>query len=631
MGWFALPGQSLAQPEAEHVESVMGTAESDAFATHLTTALEAFEARDFAKALENFDRAIALGRAPGELATLHFNAGVCAFELGRFSEAEQRFETAADLDTEDADSARVHAGFAALRAGALERAASHANAVSPTGREQPLARELAKEIADAHAAHRRQMALDSLRAAFASLSRDDYDAAERELTRTQSLATTLTASERGDLHYALARVAEKRGRAEQALTHLQVALASQPEACELHRYEGRLLERAGRIDDAVASQRRALACAKTSEEAELAQDDIDALHPLGPSGFRGYAELSTGYDSNAAQSGTARGLDTANPGAMFVDPSATSPVIPSALLGLDGRLAFYHRLAFDWALVPRFSTANLMLLETTVRGSSLSVQELALGLAHAPTMTTRVELYVGGAELTSDVPPFSPLSEEGFVGAEAELRPVPGWALWAGSRFTGVEGTASAPSLTGFRIESDLGVRHFTRALSAALRARLSWNSAGVVTVGGNPMDFDCEFGFSRFSDDCDPLSFDVPASYLAPALELQLGYWLSDYLRVAGSAGVQYRHYLAPTRAYREPMSVLVAEKTRQDLAFETAIELRVFPWTDFDAYAFARESARFNVSNMRPDPDDPDHRFDYEDRNYTQFVTTVGVGAAF
>jgi hypothetical protein len=42
-----------------------------------------------------------------------------------------------------------------------------------------------------------------------------------------------------------------------------------------------------------------------------------------------------------------------------------------------------------------------------------------------------------------------------------------------------------------------------------------------------------------------------------------------------------------------------------------------------------FAEQSLLVSISNLEPDLADPAHRFDYEDRNYVQFVSRLGARA--
>lgn len=627
----AAPTGLSAEPDGPATDANTTAADPAEFERALGAALRAFEAAEHQRALDEFDRAIGLTDDPAELSTLHFNAAVCAYELGHFEDAERRFARAAELGTDDRDAARLHAGFAALNALSLERAEHHLRRVSPSNRTLQLAAELGAAIETERARRAREQALTALRAAFAALQRGEYDAAAQQLERAESLQDSLGPQERGDLAYGQARVAEERVELRAALSHLRRARMLLPAACELHGYEARLLERLDEVDAAVASQRRALGCATTREQRERAEKALDALQPLGPSGFRGGAEVGMGYDSNAAQSGTAQGLDTANPGGAAFDSGAASPIIPSALTSLEGRVGYHHRLDFRWELVPRLSSANLILLNDSVRASSITVQELALGLGHAPSMRTRVEVHVGAAVLTRDMPAVAPLQHERFVGGEAAYTPSRDWSLWTRARFTDVVGIGDAAWVTGFRLDAEFGAHAVAGDFALGTRARLLWNSAGVATWTSALERFGCTNGFAPFRQDCDLLLFSVPASYLAPGLDVEAAYWPSQALRLSGSVGVQYRHYLASARVQRMPEAVLLSEKARRDLLLEPTLEARVFPWANVNVYAFFRESARLNSSNMQPDVSDPNHRFDYEDRNYSQYLSLLGVGATY
>jgi tetratricopeptide (TPR) repeat protein len=97
-----------------------------------------------AEALEAFDRSRDGADSP---AAWHFNRGACLYELQRNGEAEAAFLLAAD-DAEFAPLALVNAGFAALDAGAQERAAALAGRarVAATAASLPLVEELEQAV-----------------------------------------------------------------------------------------------------------------------------------------------------------------------------------------------------------------------------------------------------------------------------------------------------------------------------------------------------------------------------------------------------------------------------------------------------------------------------------------------------
>jgi tetratricopeptide (TPR) repeat protein len=91
--------------------------------------LARFRAGRPAEALEALEAAALAEDAPPR-AAWSFNRGACLYALGRFEEAEGAFAQAEE-DPELAQAARVNAGFAALDAGAPERAARWADRAAP--------------------------------------------------------------------------------------------------------------------------------------------------------------------------------------------------------------------------------------------------------------------------------------------------------------------------------------------------------------------------------------------------------------------------------------------------------------------------------------------------------------------
>ena len=72
-------------------------------------------------------------------------------------------------------------------------------------------------------------------------------------------------------------------------------------------------------------------------------------------------------------------------------------------------------------------------------------------------------------------------------------------------------------------------------------------------------------------------------------------------------------------------------AEKRRKDLRLRG----RAGAELDFDEEGAFRATLDYtlldSISNMDPDPDDPEHEYDYADRNFVQQVVEVGVQASF
>jgi tetratricopeptide (TPR) repeat protein len=129
-------------PRAERLALEAGAPPS-AEALYLT-GLARFRDGRPAEALEAFDRSREGADSP---AAWHFNRGACLYELKRNVEAEAEFLLAAD-EAEFAPLALVNAGFAALDAGATERAATLAGRAraAATAASLPLVEELEQAI-----------------------------------------------------------------------------------------------------------------------------------------------------------------------------------------------------------------------------------------------------------------------------------------------------------------------------------------------------------------------------------------------------------------------------------------------------------------------------------------------------
>ncbi|BDG02268.1 hypothetical protein [Anaeromyxobacter oryzae] len=114
-----------------------------------------------AEALDAIDRAGSGADAP---AAFHHNRAACLYELARYAEAESEYLRAADLDPALASVALVNAGFAALEAGAVDRArgdAARARAVA-TGAALDLVADLERQLPAAGGASTAPVAGDAI-------------------------------------------------------------------------------------------------------------------------------------------------------------------------------------------------------------------------------------------------------------------------------------------------------------------------------------------------------------------------------------------------------------------------------------------------------------------------------------
>ncbi|MFT3914660.1 MAG: hypothetical protein QM704_11240 [Anaeromyxobacteraceae bacterium] len=211
-----------------------------------------------AEALDALDRAGPEGDAPGPWS---YNRGACLLDLGRPEEAERAFVAAAEADRALAPVALVNAGFAALDAGALDRATAHAAAArhAAEGPGADLVGELERGVAEAAAAR-----------------------------ATAAYAAGLAAFDRGDF-------VEARGR-------FVAAAELAPKDGKSRLMAGASALRRGERDAGEADVRRALELGLAAEDARVALAYLQ--RPAAEGAWSALASAEAGWDSNALQTGT---------------------------------------------------------------------------------------------------------------------------------------------------------------------------------------------------------------------------------------------------------------------------------------------------------------------------------------
>jgi len=166
---------------AERLALAAATPPHEAAALYLV-GVARFRAGRPAEALQALDRAGPEGDAPGPW---HYNRGACLLDLERPEEAERAFLAAAQADRALAAVALVNAGFAALDAGALDRARAHAAAAraAAEGPGADLVRDLERGVAEAAAAR----AAAEYAAGLAAFDRGAFEEARRRFVAAAEL------------------------------------------------------------------------------------------------------------------------------------------------------------------------------------------------------------------------------------------------------------------------------------------------------------------------------------------------------------------------------------------------------------------------------------------------------------
>jgi hypothetical protein len=114
----------------------------------------------------------------------------------------------------------------------------------------------------------------------------------------------------------------------------------------------------------------------------------------------------------------------------------------------------------------------------------------------------------------------------------------------------------------------------------------------------------------------------------MAPQLLGQLDWSLTQRWLLQAQVGVEFRHYLDKSALSTRLGVVPESRKRRRDFRSELTVRGNYI----IGSFAlFLEQSALSSISNLQPDLSDPEHRFDYEDRNYLQFVSQLGVRGEF
>jgi hypothetical protein len=332
-------------------------------------------------------------------------------------------------------------------------------------------------------------------------------------------------------------------------------------------------------------------------------------YPLPPSGVALYASLSGGYDNNALQSGKASASDE----------SPLAPQTGSAFMAFLGELSHTWRLGTRTALTPYYSGDFLALTDSSVRELSLQGHELGVRGTLAPSTTTAIRVTAAGSYLVSGLDALEPFAWELALGSRLELRHGEHFRtrfdVWARPTF----GLSGNDALDGGRYDASGSERYRTERFDLTVDARLRYLRAGTQRLALDPSAVAV----------CDPdcTEYSIPGSYVAPSLGLEAGFEVVERLRLSAGARGELRRYLEP--------AVITGFPETERLRRDARLRVRGGAELELDEAGTFRVSADYtfttNHSNIAYDPDDPEHAFDYDDRNFDQHVVELGLAVMF
>ena len=468
--------------------------------------LARFRAGRAEAALQLIERA-ALAADPPARGLWDFNRAACLYELGRYGEAEAAFLEAARREPSVAAAALANAGFAALDAGAVERA-----------------RALAARARSAAQGAALALVSDLERAAAATTPAVATAATTSTTTTPPSPAAAAAAEHEAGL------VAWDLGDGAEARRRFERAAALDPTSARSLIMAGAAAGRQGDLAAARATLQRALAGPLDEADRRLALDHLDAATPGLASrgaGWSGSLRLGGGADGNVLQSG-AGGGDRA---------STATGEVSSALLSAAGGVAWRARLAPDLHLELAWGFDQLAYLASQAEDASL--QQHLLGAA--------LERTAGRLRLGLAVTGQLSLAGRRDVRLEQWGAGAGGWAAFdwtdAASTRLDLEWTGRAAPraefsyLRGGRLEAVLSQALHAGPALVTLGARARDDRLGTLTQASALLPpAVCDFGCTQ--------RYVIPFAYRSAALTLAIQALVGRRLTLTLSGGYERRRY---------------------------------------------------------------------------------------
>lgn len=573
-------------PEAERLALAAARPPRTGAALYLA-GLARFRSGHPAAALTALDAA---GRSadPPPSALWQFNRGACLYELGRMEEAEAAFLAAA-ADRSLAPTALAQAGFAALGAGAPDRARALAARARPlaTGAALGLLADLEAELAAEGGAAPARRAATEHQAGIAA-----YDA--------------------GDFAEALAR--------------FRRSAELDPGSGQSRIMAGAAAWRLGSREEARTELRSALALPLDAGDARVARDYLEQVAPGLASRGEGWelgARAGGGADDNVRQSGSAGALEFAP-----VDSGKLSSGFATAGAGLarrwrTGEQAFAE---VTWRL------DQLAYAADAAADYSLQQQALTAALEVSVSDRLRVGALAGGNAAFTGLSRFRLLQGGGSGAAWLELDL---GAAGTSRLGLGLSGKATRPEfgyLQGWRAEASVSHAQRLGALSLEGSYHFRLERLGWLTQATHlplPRDL-CMLG-------CLDQRYRVPFGYASHALSLSAGASLGSQLRAGAAAGLEWRDYLE-----QSVLLVKLGDGSERRLDAKTRHDLRPFgtllgTWRPRQALELTLRYdllvSRSNVGGRAAPagcglPGGSCSELDYGDKRFTKQVLTLEAG---
>ena len=342
-------------------------------------------------------------------------------------------------------------------------------------------------------------------------------------------------------------------------------------------------------------------------------------------GVHGWAALTGGYDSNAAQSGVG---DTTG-------VSRSGRADGTALISLLGSVYYTAGLSREVAGRLYYLADGLALLARPVQELSLQGHEVGGQLYWAPDEHWLLRAGVGGGLSLSGLEAPEVLTWDGAGTGRLDWDPDGPSRSRGEVKVAAHRGAEEYDYLTGIDAQAKVGQTFAWTAVDLGMVGTVRYNGIGTTTWTLDDDDLPaCEVGAGQgagagaaTTDGCAGLDYSIPLAYVAPGAQLELGLRPSRAWEISLRGGYEFRHYLEESRIERVPSSRKQRQDHRWSAGASVEIELdRSGRLTMLGDYRLLVSS-----SNVAYDPTDRDHDLDYDDRTFVQHVVEGGLMVAF
>jgi hypothetical protein len=215
---------------------------------------------------------------------------------------------------------------------------------------------------------------------------------------------------------------------------------------------------------------------------------------------------------------------------------------------------------------------------------------------------------------------MQPFTWEGVFGARADLATARDATTGFDLTVRPARGLGEHGYLSGTELDGTVDERLTLGRVRLSFGAAYRYLQRGTQTIA---IDDGSSFAECHGRSPCNNLAYVLPLSYHGPSGRLAAVFDLLDQLTLGASAKVEYRRYLEPNLVRSLPGS----RKTREDVRYRLRAYSELALDSDEHVSVLLSYEALISRSNIAFDASDPQHRFDYGDRNFVEHLIELGL----